>query len=446
VSDVVLAGPPLPLARGAEVIREIAPLVLGRPLALVEVEREALDDLDGRSACWRALWRDGEVELEASVANGPGNPRDGYGYTMSAKLSVPAPGPGPQRGWRAELYAGGYEPELTGPIRLHLFGVSPEGFDAIRARLAVLLPEYRDVTFEDPYAVGGIVADFDRQGHVEWVRAFLAQPLVPGVRWVTDALCERKVALRGADPETARTWVTLAPFASRGWASLADAGGDATTSAEAARFLAALTHPFSPVAIERAAAHFPVEGTALAAAMAHVFRDPRWRWLAAEDRDAYEARAAAWQPAPSRRVVWERPVAPSYDASDTELMKVLRIPRVARPELLGHSASGPPLAERGTLSHRCGIGTGHSLRRAAIDIAKPAGRSRAIALCHVNCEDRLAGFGLAWLDATAQVVWRWSSTEEGGVARRSAIEIDVIDVGDGAMGDAWVATLEAARG
>lgn len=438
---ILLAGPALSIDRGAEVIREIAPLVIGRPLSLVEVERTTLDDADGRSACWAARWRDGDVELEASVSNGPGNPRDGYGYSMSAKLFSPYADKASW--WRAEFYGSGWEPRVTSPIRLGLLGVSPDAYAAVRARVLELLPEHRDVTFEDTHAVRELVSSFDHHGHVEWVRDFLAQPLVPGVAWVTPELCARKIALRGADPVTARTWVTRAPFASGGWAALAEAGGDATTSADAALFLAALTHPFSPLTIERAAASFPIEGGALAGAMAHLFRDDRFRWLHAADRSAYQLRADAWQPAPSRRVVWQRPAHLAYSAIDAEIVKLLGIPHVhgLQPE---HVASGPPLADAGTLSHRCGIGTGHSLRRAAIHVEPLAPRSRAIALCHVNCEDRLASFGLAWLDPAAQVVWRWSLTGEGEAAARSPIEIDVIDLGDGAMGDSWVATLEAA--
>jgi hypothetical protein len=442
VSEVILlAGPPLSVARGAEVILDIAPLVIARPLSLVEVERKTLDDADGRGGCWAARWRDGDVELEASVGNGPGNPRDGYGYSMSVKLFSPY---GEKASWwRAEFYGGGWEPHLTSPIRLGLLGVSPDAYAAIRARVLELLPEHRDITLEDAYAVRELVSSFDHHGHVEWVRDFLAQPLVPGVPWVTAELCARKIALRGADAETARTWVTRAPFASSGWSALAEAGGDANTSAESALFLAALTHPFSPVTIELAAPSFPVEGGALAGAMAHLFRDDRFRWLGAADRDAFQLRADAWQPSPSRRVVWQRPAHLAYSAIDAEIVKLLGIPRVhaVTPE---HVASGPPLANAGALTSRCGVGTGHSLRRAAIDVDVPAPRSRAIALCHVNCEDRLSSFGFAWLDPTAQVVWRWSLTGEGEAATRSPIEIDVIDLGNGAMGDSWVATLTAA--
>lgn len=440
---ILLAGPALSVARGAEVIREIAPLVIGRPLSLVEVEKNSLDDRDGRGACWAARWRDGDIELEAGVGNGEGNPRDGYGYSMGAKLI------GPYKDkpswWRAQLFGGGWEPDLQSPIRLSLLGVSPEAYAAIRARVLELLPEHRDVTLDDSHAVRELLSSFDHHGHVEWVRDFLARPLVVGPLWVTPELCARKVALRGADPETVRTWVTLAPYASAGWAALADLGGDASTSAEAARFLAALTNPFSAVAIERAAMGFPIEIGALAGAMAHLFRDARWRWLAAADRDAYQVRADTWQPAPSRRVTWQRPALLPYSAIEKEIVKVLGIPRVQGVEPC-HVASGPPLAEAGTLSNRCGIGTGHLLQRAAIDVSVPAPRSPAVALCHVNCEDRLSGFGLAWLDPTAQVVWRWSLTEEGGTAVRGPIEIDVIDSGDGATGESWVAKLEAAAG
>lgn len=60
---ILLAGPSLSVARGAEVILDIAPLVIGRPLALVEIERKTLDDADGRGGCWAARWRDGDVDL-----------------------------------------------------------------------------------------------------------------------------------------------------------------------------------------------------------------------------------------------------------------------------------------------------------------------------------------------------------------------------------------------
>jgi len=147
----------------------------------------------------------------------------------------------------------------------------------------------------------------------------------------------------------------------------------------------------------------------------------------------------------SRRVVWRRPANLLHNVVDTEIAKTLAIPRVTVSAAY-HVASGPPLAARGKLSHSCGIGTGHMLRRTAIDVTVPAPRSCAIALCHANCEDRLSAFGLAWLDPTAQVVWRWSLTGEGAAAVRSPIEIDVIDLGDGATGDACVAALEAAAG
>jgi hypothetical protein len=438
---ILLDGPPLRLERAVEVLRAIAPLVFGCPLALQEVERELLRDGNGGSACWRALWRDGEFELAAIVENGPGNPRDGYGYVASAKLM------GPYRGktwWRAEFYGSGYEPELQPRLRLGLLGLAPSDDEAIRARVLALLPGYRDVTLEDRHAVHDLLSDFEHHGHEAWVRDFLAQPLLPSTPWASAALCERKIALRGVDHETARTWLTLTPAASRGWQALADNGGDGATTAEEARLLAALTHPFSLRALEDAGESAPIPGAALAGAMAHVFQDPRWRWIDAADRDAYEAGIAAWVPAPSRRVSLERPAGQPIDKVIVDLFQ--RAGFASAPAVtFGPAITGAPLAAPGSLSSACGIGTGHSVRRAAIELMTPVHRSHVVAVCHTNCEDRLSTFALAWRCMQQQIVLRTSLTGEPPTASRTPIELDVIDTGDGEWGEDIVARLVAAR-
>jgi len=253
-------------------------------------------------------------------------------------------------------------------------------------------------------------------------------------------LCARKIALRGVDPETARTWVTIEPAATRGWQALADADGDEHTSAEEARFLAALTHPFSPRSLEAAGRGFPLEAGALSGAMAHVFLDPRWRWIDPADRDAFEANGGAWSPAPSRRVTWTRPARVSFEAIDTELAKVLGF---AQPLAItrGATVTGPPPAPRGPLSPPCRLGPGPPAPRAILEPPQPVPRSRAVAVCHTNCEDRLSSFGLAWLGPQQQVVWRSSLTGEVAAAVRTPIELDVIDGGDGTWGDSIVRAL-----
>jgi hypothetical protein len=170
-ASVLFAGSSISLEQGVELLRAIAPLLLERPIALREAGREVQPDMEGRSACWSGRWVDGDVELIASVSNGDGNPRDGYGYNLSAKLLAPFEG---KPWWRAELFGGGWEPTLSSPIRLGLLGVSPTAFDAIRARALEVLPTHRDVTFDDPYAMRSLLQEFERGGHTEWLRTFLA--------------------------------------------------------------------------------------------------------------------------------------------------------------------------------------------------------------------------------------------------------------------------------
>lgn len=433
---LVLAGPAITVERGAELVRAIAPLVIGRPLDLREVERQTLPDLDGGGACWSARWRDGDIELDAGVSNGEGNPRDGYGYGLRVQLK--GPWSDKPSWWRAELFGGGYDRLFSSPIRLRMLDVTPDAFDALRARAIEVMPEHRDVTLEDAYALRELVESFDRAGHHAWVREFLARPLRATDVWITASLCARKVALLGPDPETARTWVTLEPHASLAWTALADAGGDATTSEGDARMLAALTNPFSPCAIERAAVTHPTEASALAAAMSHVFADHAWRWLDATDRDAYAARVDAWQPSASVSVTWERPGHVLSAAVDREIATFFEAKDAARLET-SYVHTGPPLAERGSLSHQCGIGTGHAVRRAIVALAPIAARSRVVAACQINAEDRLACFGLVWLDATRHVVWRYVVQQEGEQLTRSPITFHVIDHGT----EGWGAQTEA---
>lgn len=147
---VVLVGPPITAERAAALVHAIAPLVIGRALELREIERVTFPDLDHGPPCWSARWRDGDVELDASVTNGEGNPRDGYGYTPRAQLT--APWRDKPRWWRAELSGGAQDRRFASPIRVRVLDVTREAFDAIRARALEVLPEHRDVTREDPYA------------------------------------------------------------------------------------------------------------------------------------------------------------------------------------------------------------------------------------------------------------------------------------------------------
>ncbi len=436
---ILLAGPPLRLARVAEVLLDVAPIIVGRSLALQEVERERLPDGNGGSACWRAVWRDGDVEVVAIADNGPGNPRDGYGYGLSVKLMGPYMD---KPWWRAEIYGGGYEPELQSPIRIGLLGLAPETYEAVRSRVLELLPEHRDVTFDDAHAVRSLVQDFDHHGHEAWVRDFLARPILLNTAWASAALCERKLALHGPDLDTVRRWLYLAPASSRAWQALADAGGDGAISPEDASFLAALTHPFSARAIETAGACAPIPGAALAAAMAHVFHDPWWRWIDVEDRDRFDRNTTAWVPAPSRRVVVETRASQPIDAILAELFARVQMPNAAAVQH-GPAITGAPLADPGALSSACGIGTGHSLRRAAIELAEPVARSRLLAVCHTNCEDRLSTFALAWFGPQAQLVLRTSLTGEPLVATRTPIQIDLIDMGDGTWAESVAQRLSA---
>jgi hypothetical protein len=427
---IVLAGPDLPAERAFELLRELAPILLERPLQWVEVERQRLGDLDGRAACWSTVLRDGHVELRGGVDNGPGNPRDGYGYTMSMKLLEVAGG---REAWRAEIHGGAYEPTLTGPIRLYVHGVSPTAFDAARARALALLPDHRDVTFEDSHALRGLIADFDRHGHVAWVRELLKRPLRPGAPWVSAALCARKIELLGPDAETARAWVTLEPHASLAWAALADAGGDASTREGDARFLAALTNPFSPRTIEAASRSHPVEAGALADALAHVWADPAWRWLDADERDAFETFARSWAPSPSTTVTWLRAGHLASAEVDREIAACF-LPHAAAQLASSYVLTGPPLAARGAMSNRCGLGTGHAVRRAIVAPSDLAARSSVVAVSQTNAEDRLACFGVVWLDAERQLVWRAVVHEEGEKLVRSPIALDVIDRGRSGWG------------
>jgi hypothetical protein len=111
----------------------------------------------------------------------------------------------------------------------------------------------------------------------------------------------------------------------------------------------------------------------------------------------------------------------------------------------GPAITGAPLAAPGSLSSACGIGTGHSVRRAAIELMTPVHRSHVVAVCHTNCEDRLSTFALAWRCMQQQIVLRTSLTGEPPTASRTPIELDVIDTGDGEWGEDIVARLVAAR-
>ncbi len=437
----MLEGPPVRLEECVVMLRAIAPLIFHRPMELREVERETIEDRDGRGACWAMRAVDGEVQLVGVVGSGEGNPRDGYGYTISARLL--APWRDKPSWWRAELYGSNWEPCLVGVVRLHLIDLDPAQFDAIRARAIEAWPNHRDVTDADPHAVREQVESFDASGHHERVRALLAAPLRDTMTWVSAALCARRTELLGPDAVTARTWVSREPHASRGWSALADAGGDATTSEGDARMLAALTNPFSTVAIERAAITHPTEASALAAAISHVFLDPAWRWLDVGDRDAYAARVDAWQPSASESAIWERPGHVLSAALDREIATFFDTKDAVRLET-SYVHTGPPLAERGSLSHQCGIGTGHSVRRAIVEQTPIAARSRVVAACQINAEDRLACFGLVWLDATRHVVWRYVVHAEGERLVRSPITFHVIDRATDDWGVATAASLTRA--
>lgn len=436
---IVFTGPELRPERAAEIFCEVAPLVVGRPLAL----REGVGaSSSGGGTCWRRQWDDGDVSVIAGVAEGHGNPRDGDGYLIDCEIKGPYDG---KLWWRATLHqACGTAPILGSPLAFDVLGLSPAAFDAVRARIAALLPEHRDVTFEDAYAVRCLVEERALRGEHDWLRDFLARPILPHHGWASAALCERKIALRGLDVETARTWTQLAPESSRAWEALADVGGGPETSAAEARWLAALTHPFALRAIEAAGEVAPLPSTALAAAMAHVFHDPRWRWLDARDRDGFAAAADAWRPAPSRRLTLARPVSPNRDALTVEIARAAGFEGARW--IPGRAAIyGPPLAPPGTLSARCGVGTGHSVRSAEIALAAPSARSRVVATCHTNCEDRLASFGLVWCGPERQIVWRTSLAGEPPLATQSPVEVDVIDGGDGRWGDAALEALSARR-
>lgn len=428
---ILLAGPRLSFDRGIELLQTIAPLVLGRALALTLVESSEEADSNYHTKCGRRLFRDGDVALHASLLNGDGNPRDGWGYHLTIELrSTDARG----ERVRASLHGSSYDPSFDDPLRVRVEGASPETRALIADALRLRFPEHRDTTFTDPWTVRETLDDLSRHGHEAWVRDFLSQPLLPTTPGVSAHLCARKLALFGPDAVTARTAVTLDAFSSVGWRALADAGGDELTSAADARVLAALTNPFDVTLVE--AAHLPH----LTAAIAHVIRDPRWRWLEGAARDAYEARAERFEPAPSLRVVWTRPEATTFGRLDVEVLTALGVPRPERIDQ-GFTAFGPPLAPPGSLSHACGIGTGHSVRRAMIDLASPAEESLVAAACHTNCEDRLTSFGIAWLGRQRQIVWRSSYAEASGQPTRTPIEIDVIDHGDGRWAHETVASL-----
>ena len=106
---VLLAGPPISLEQGVELLRAIAPTLLERPIVLREAGREVQPDMDGRSACWSGRWVDGDVELVASVSNGDGNPR----WVPLWTLGYPAVRPRTSLGSNI----GGREPRPDQPMR-----------------------------------------------------------------------------------------------------------------------------------------------------------------------------------------------------------------------------------------------------------------------------------------------------------------------------------------
>jgi hypothetical protein len=57
-----------------------------------------------------------------------------------------------------------------------------------------------------------------------------------------------------------------------------------------------------------------------------------------------------------------------------------------------------------------------------------------IAVSQTNAEDRLACFGVVWLDAERQIVWRAVVHEEGEKLVRTPIAFDVIDRGRAGWG------------
>lgn len=206
-ASIVFSGPPLSPQRALALMKEIAPLVIGRPLSLVRVEGGSLSDGNGAAACWFETWADGDVTLSATVDNDSGNPRDGWGYSITLKLMsryLDKP-----QWWRAEINGGGWEPMLSSPFRVGLLGVTPADYEVIRARLVALLPEHRDQSFADAYAILATLEDFVNHGHSDWVKAYYAgQTSLPAPR-LSAYLCAHKTGLMGPDPITAGTWVEL---------------------------------------------------------------------------------------------------------------------------------------------------------------------------------------------------------------------------------------------
>lgn len=102
--------PPHTHAAVRALVEAVVAALTGQPCALTLASRQELPDQNGgRDTCFTARWTCGAVSWTEEVLSGSGNPRDGFGYDLSAVLVVPREG----GELRCTLRDGGYEPKPT---------------------------------------------------------------------------------------------------------------------------------------------------------------------------------------------------------------------------------------------------------------------------------------------------------------------------------------------
>lgn len=243
----VFAGPLEP-ERVHAALRAVAPVLAPGEHAWEQVEGESPPDRNGGAPLFRARWRsDRGAELRASLENGSGNPRDGWGYHAFAALEV----------GESELRVAGAAWERRFRDARFEGALPAEAFDAVRAALADALGT-EDRTDAPPWAAENARALL-RAGRRDEARALLRRSkekhpeagperarLLSELEGPSVALLRERLPREGTDPAL--------------WEALAALGGDRDVAPADALLLAATLAPWDAARARAAAEARPAAG------------------------------------------------------------------------------------------------------------------------------------------------------------------------------------------
>lgn len=205
------------------------------------LERVEIQDKNAPQATFRATWSSEGAALTEEVVNGSGNPRDGYGYDVTATLEVEAEG----EPVLVRLKSAGYNPELT---RLQLsVQASAERVELVRAGLRAVLGAEADRTSEPQVAVGNVALArlHDPEAAVRWLREALDAGRPEGAAWGWKELLQAAEELEAPDPQRLGRRLTEAPHDVDAWEQAALAPPPGWAAERVARVLERL-RPYDP--------------------------------------------------------------------------------------------------------------------------------------------------------------------------------------------------------